>query len=66
MANLTFLGGTDTVTGSKFLLTAGGRSLLVDCGMFQGPREISQLNWQDPPFAASWLQQMWLKRKRAK
>jgi metallo-beta-lactamase family protein len=53
MASLTFLGGTDTVTGSKFLLAAGGRSLLVDCGMFQGPREISQLNWQDPPFAAA-------------
>jgi metallo-beta-lactamase family protein len=53
MANLTFLGGTDTVTGSKFLLTADDRSLLVDCGMFQGPREVSQLNWQDPPFSAA-------------
>lgn len=49
---LTFLGGTDTVTGSKFLLAADGHSLLVDCGMFQGPREARWLNWEDPPFAS--------------
>jgi len=53
MATITFLGGTDTVTGSKFLVWAGGERLLVDCGMFQGPREISQLNWQDPSFAGT-------------
>jgi len=53
MATITFLGGTDTVTGSKFLLGAGGESVLVDCGLFQGPREMRQLNWEDPAFAGS-------------
>ena len=52
MATITFLGGTDTVTGSKFLLGAAGESLLVDCGLFQGLREVRQLNWEDPAFAA--------------
>lgn len=52
VTRLTFLGGTDTVTGSKFLLEAGGESLLVDCGLFQGPRELRALNWEDPFFAA--------------
>ena len=50
MATITFLGGTDTVTGSKFLVEAGGGSVLVDCGMFQGRRDIRQLNWSDPFF----------------
>ena len=45
---LTFLGGADTVTGSKFLVQGSGRSVLVDCGMFQGPRAIKALNWDDP------------------
>lgn len=48
MTSLRFLGGTDTVTGSKFLVTGDGGSVLVDCGMFQGRREIKQLNWSDP------------------
>lgn len=51
MATLTLLGGTDTVTGSKFLLETRGGSLLVDCGLFQGPRELRALNWEDPFFA---------------
>ena len=33
---LTFLGATETVTGSKFLLEAAGKRILVDCGLFQG------------------------------
>ena len=48
MATITFLGGTDTVTGSKFLVESGRGSVLVDCGMFQGRREIRELNWTDP------------------
>jgi metallo-beta-lactamase family protein len=52
VATITFLGGTDTVTGSKFLLEDQGASLLVDCGMFQGPREMRQLNWSDPDFGS--------------
>jgi metallo-beta-lactamase family protein len=49
---ITFLGGTDTVTGSKFLLSSGGASLLVECGLFQGPEEMRRLNWEDPAFRA--------------
>jgi metallo-beta-lactamase family protein len=48
VATLRFLGGTDTVTGSKFLIEDDRGSVLVDCGMFQGPRRIRDLNWDDP------------------
>lgn len=44
-----FLGASGTVTGSKFLLEAFGTKILVDCGMFQGLKELRELNWQ--PFA---------------
>lgn len=50
MPTITFLGGTDTVTGSRFLVEADGGSVLVDCGMFQGPKRIRKLNWSDPFF----------------
>lgn len=43
---LTSLGGAGTVTGSKHLLDHDGRRLLVDCGLFQGPRELRELNWR--------------------
>ena len=36
MIALTFLGGAGTVTGSKYLIEAGGRRILLDCGLFQG------------------------------
>ena len=52
MPTITFLGGTDTVTGSKFLFASGDASLLVDCGLFQGPGEMRRLNWEDPAFEA--------------
>lgn len=42
------LGGTSTVTGSKFLVQRDGRSLLVDCGLVQGPRRMRARNWEDP------------------
>lgn len=44
--SLRSLGGAGTVTGSKHLLTHGDRRLLVDCGLFQGPRELRELNWR--------------------
>ena len=47
--SITFLGAARTVTGSKHLLTLNGKKVLVDCGMFQGPRELSDRNWL--PFA---------------
>ncbi|MGC9364345.1 MAG: MBL fold metallo-hydrolase RNA specificity domain-containing protein [Fidelibacterota bacterium] len=49
MAKLTFLGATQTVTGSKFLLEAGGKKLLIDCGLFQGLKELRLRNWEDFP-----------------
>jgi metallo-beta-lactamase family protein len=46
---LTFLGAAGTVTGAKFLLTADGTRLLMECGMFQGLRELRARNWAAPP-----------------
>lgn len=49
-----FLGGTSTVTGSKFLVTNGHGSVLIDCGLLHGPRKLRVRNWDDP-FAATGL-----------
>ncbi len=46
---LRFLGAAGTVTGSKFLLTIGGRSVLIDCGLFQGLKRLRLMNWQPLP-----------------
>src|SRR5215831_9835183 len=46
---LTFLGATQTVTGSKFLLEAGSRRILIDCGLFQGLKVLRLRNWDTPP-----------------
>jgi metallo-beta-lactamase family protein len=46
---LTFLGAARTVTGSKYLLEHEGTRVLVDCGLFQGLKELRQRNWE--PFA---------------
>ena len=48
-----FLGGTDTVTGSKYLLEHDGRRLLVDCGLFQGLKQLRLRNWDALPIDAS-------------
>ncbi len=50
MAKITFYGGVGTVTGSKYLLEHNGRKILVDCGLFQGLRELRERNWHDLPF----------------
>ena len=50
---LTFLGGAGTVTGSKFLLRRGDHRLLVDCGLFQGQRELRRRNWEPVPVPPS-------------
>src|SRR5512138_3707869 len=47
---LTFLGAAGTVTGSKYLVRAGARSILVDCGLFQGLKRLRERNWQRLPF----------------
>jgi len=44
-ASLTFLGAAGTVTGSRHLLRLGGRSVLVDCGLFQGLKALRLKNW---------------------
>ena len=41
---LTFLGGTGTVTGSKYLLDHEGRRLLVDAGLYQGLKQLRLRN----------------------
>jgi len=46
---LTFLGAAGTVTGSKHLLQVGDRRVLVDCGLFQGLKELRQRNWEPLP-----------------
>jgi metallo-beta-lactamase family protein len=50
MATISFYGGVGTVTGSKYLLEHNGRKILVDCGLFQGLKELRERNWQEPPF----------------
>jgi len=49
-ATLQFLGGAGTVTGSKYLIRANGRQILLDCGLFQGLKELRLRNWNRPPF----------------
>lgn len=46
---LTFLGATRTVTGSKYLLTVDSQKILVDCGLFQGHKELRSRNWDKFP-----------------
>lgn len=46
-------GAAGTVTGSCYRLVTPGGDLLVDCGMFQGPKSLRSLNYRDFPFAPS-------------
>lgn len=46
---LTFLGATQTVTGSKFLVSIHQKKILVDCGLFQGVKELRARNWATFP-----------------
>jgi metallo-beta-lactamase family protein len=58
MPKITFLGAAGTVTGSKYLVEAGGKRLLVDCGLFQGSKELQQRNWnnlQVDPASIDWV-----------
>lgn len=49
MMNLKFLGATGTVTGSKYLLTSGKKRILIDCGLFQGLKQLRLKNWAPLP-----------------
>ena len=58
MAYIQFLGAAGTVTGSKHLINTGdptgtsGFRVLIDCGLFQGPKEWRERNWRDTPIPA--------------
>jgi metallo-beta-lactamase family protein len=58
LAYIQFLGAAGTVTGSKHLINTGdpsgksGFQVLVDCGLFQGPKEWRERNWRDTPIPA--------------
>lgn len=45
---ITFLGATGTVTGSKYLIEAAGKRIMVDCGMYQGLKKLRLRNWETP------------------
>ncbi|HZY02992.1 MAG TPA: MBL fold metallo-hydrolase [Anaeromyxobacteraceae bacterium] len=49
MASIQFLGAAGTVTGSRYLVRAGGRQVLVDAGLFQGHKELRLRNWAPFP-----------------
>jgi metallo-beta-lactamase family protein len=53
LATLTFWGAAGTVTGSKYLIETDHSRVLVDCGLFQGPRELRERNWAEAPFPAA-------------
>src|SRR5688500_13451789 len=46
-----FCGAARTVTGSRHLITLGNSKILVDCGLFQGGRELRERNWEPFPLA---------------
>lgn len=49
-ARLSFYGAAGTVTGSRYLLEIGGRRILIDCGLFQGYKQLRLRNWAPLPF----------------
>ncbi|MEW6734480.1 MAG: MBL fold metallo-hydrolase [Acidobacteriota bacterium] len=49
MAELYFLGATKTVTGSKYVLSVDGTKVMLDCGLFQGLKELRLRNWEALP-----------------
>jgi metallo-beta-lactamase family protein len=58
MAKLQFIGATGTVTGSKFVLEVGGSRAMIDCGLFQGHKELRLRNWEPLPIkpaSLSWV-----------
>ena len=53
MPSITFLGAAGTVTGSKHLLDVEGHRVLVDCGLFQGLKDLRERNWRPLPVPPS-------------
>lgn len=50
---ITFLGGVEEVTGSKYFIQSENTKILVDCGMFQGDKELRKRNWDAFPIEPS-------------
>ena len=50
---ITFLGAAGTVTGSKYLIETPEKKIMIDCGLFQGLKELRLLNWQSLPVDAA-------------
>jgi metallo-beta-lactamase family protein len=55
-----FLGAAGTVTGSKFAVHVDGRTTLVDCGLFQGLRDLRVRNWEPLPIDAGSIREILL------
>ncbi len=53
MSSLSFWGAAGTVTGSKYLIESDRARVLIDCGLFQGLKELRLRNWEEPPFNAA-------------
>ena len=51
MVKVHFLGASGTVTGSKFCLETDEQNILIDCGMFQGRKDLRRSNWESLPFS---------------
>ena len=60
MTKLTFLGATGTVTGSRFLLEVDGKTLLIDCGLFQGLKKNRLRNWEPFPVSPDKIDRVFL------
>ena len=52
-AKINFLGASGVVTGSKFLIETSEKNIMIDCGMFQGLKELRELNWSNLPVDVS-------------
>jgi metallo-beta-lactamase family protein len=58
MTTLQFLGAAGTVTGSKYVLDVRGSRAMIDCGLFQGLKELRSRNWESlpvSPASITWL-----------
>src|SRR5437588_5343658 len=58
MTTLQFLGASETVTGSKYILEIHGSRVMIDCGLFQGLKQLRLRNWETLPVnpaSITWL-----------